>query len=100
MINGRRIKMRYAHAGGQNPPIIIIHGNQTAKVPVSYQRYLEKVFRRELDLVGTPVRIEFKASENPYTEDRSKLTERQIQRKRRIKTHAKQDKHDKKGKKR
>ncbi len=100
MINSRRIKMRYAHAGGQNPPIIVIHGNQTGKVPVSYQRYLEKVFRRELDLVGTPVKIEFKASENPYTESRGKLTERQIQRKRRIKTHAKTDKHDKKGKKR
>ena len=74
MINGRRIKLRYAHAGGQNPPIIVIHGNQTGKVPVSYQRYLEKVFRRELQLVGTPVRIEFKAGENPFTEKRSKLT--------------------------
>ena len=59
MINGRRIKLRYAHAGGQNPPLIVIHGNQTGKVPNSYQRYLEKVFRRELKLVGTPVRIEF-----------------------------------------
>ncbi len=88
MINGRRIKIRYAHAGGQNPPIIVIHGNQTGKVPVSYQRYLEKVFRRELQLVGTPVRIEFKASENPFTEKRNKLTARQVSRKRRIKTYA------------
>ena len=95
MINSRRIKMRYAHAGGQNPPIIVIHGNQTGKVPVSYQRYLEKVFRRELDLVGTPVRIEFKASENPFTEKRNKLTERQISRKRRIKTFANKDPNDK-----
>ncbi|MBE9538419.1 MAG: ribosome biogenesis GTPase Der [Proteobacteria bacterium] len=102
MINSRRIKMRYAHAGGKNPPIIVIHGNQTGKVPVSYQRYLEKVFRRELDLEGTPVKIEFKASENPFTEKRNKLTERQISRKRRIKTFAnkeKNDKNDKKGKK-
>jgi GTPase len=86
MINGRRIKMRYAHAGGQNPPLIIVHGNQTSKVPVSYQRYLEKIFRRELKLVGTPVRIEFRSGENPYTEKRGLLTERQISRKRRIKT--------------
>jgi GTPase len=89
MINGRRIKMRYAHAGGQNPPLIIIHGNQTAKVPVSYQRYLEKIFRRELDLVGTPVRIEFKSSENPFTVKRDKMTERQVSRKRRIATNSK-----------
>jgi len=95
MINNRRIKLRYAHAGGQNPPIIVIHGNQTGKVPVSYQRYLEKVFRRELDLVGTPVRIEFKAGENPFTEKRNKLTERQISRKRRIKTFASKDPNDK-----
>jgi GTP-binding protein len=99
MINSRRIKMRYAHAGGQNPPIIVIHGNQTGKVPVSYQRYLEKVFRRELDLVGTPVRIEFKASENPFTEKRNKLTARQVSRKRRIKTFATESKKNKKNKK-
>jgi GTP-binding protein len=88
MINGRRIKLRYAHAGGQNPPLIVIHGNQTAKVPTSYQRYLEKIFRRELDLVGTPVRIEFRTGDNPFAEKRTKLTERQVQRKRRIKTHS------------
>ena len=97
MINGRRIKMRYAHAGGQNPPLIIIHGNQTARVPVSYQRYLEKIFRRELKLVGTPVRIEFRSGDNPYAEKRNKLTERQISRKRRIVAHSKKDT---KGKKR
>jgi GTP-binding protein len=89
MINGRRIKMRYAHAGGQNPPLIVIHGNQTGNVPTSYQRYLEKVYRRELKLVGTPVRIEFRTSENPYTEKRDKMTQRQVHRKRRLKTHAK-----------
>jgi GTP-binding protein len=84
MVNGRRIKLRYAHAGGQNPPLIIIHGNQTAKVPVSYQRYLEKIFRRELELVGTPVRIEFRSGDNPYAEKRSDMTERQAIRKRRL----------------
>jgi GTP-binding protein len=96
MINGRRIKLRYAHAGGQNPPLIVIHGNQTGNVPTSYQRYLEKVYRRELKLVGTPVRIEFRTSENPYTEKRGKLTQRQVQRKRRLKTHAKESKKSRK----
>lgn len=88
MINGRRIKMRYAHAGGQNPPLIIIHGNQTGNVPTSYQRFLEKIYRRELQLVGTPVRIEFRTSDNPYAEKRAKLTQRQVQRKRRLTSHA------------
>ena len=97
MADGRRIKLRYAHAGGQNPPLIIIHGNQTGKVPNSYQRYLEKVFRRELDLVGTPVRIEFKTGDNPYADKRNKLTGRQVQRKRRMMAHVK--KKDKKSKK-
>lgn len=66
MINGRRIKLRYAHPGGHNPPIIVVHGNQTAAVPNHYARYLEKTFRQVLDLEGTPVRIEFKSSENPF----------------------------------
>ena len=96
MVNGRRIKLRYAHAGGQNPPLIVIHGNQTGKVPNSYQRYLEKIFRRELDLVGTPVRIEFRTSENPYADKRNKLTQRQVQRKRRMMAHVKKNKKKKK----
>jgi GTPase len=96
MINGRRIKLRYAHAGGQNPPLIVIHGNQTGKVPNSYQRYLEKIYRRELKLTGTPVRIEFKAGENPYAEKRNKLTQRQIQRKRRMMSHVKKNKKSRK----
>jgi GTP-binding protein len=90
MVNGRRIKLRYAHAGGQNPPLIIIHGNQTNKVPVSYQRYLEKTFRKHLKLVGTPVRIEFKTSENnPFDEKRGKLTDRQTVRKRQLNAYPK-----------
>jgi len=89
MVNGRRIKLRYAHPGGQNPPLIVIHGNQTGKVPASYQRYLEKVYRRELGMAGTPVRIEFRTAENPYAERRNKLTQRQVQRKRRLMAHAK-----------
>ena len=58
MVNGRRVKLRYAHAGGQNPPVVVIHGTQTEALPASYHRYLEKIFRRELALHGTPIRIE------------------------------------------
>jgi len=68
MVGGRRIKLRYAHAGGQNPPIIVIHGNQTDKLPNHYKRYLEKVFRKQLSLAGTPVRMEFRTGDNPYAE--------------------------------
>jgi GTP-binding protein len=96
MVDGRRIKLRYAHAGGQNPPLIIIHGNQTGKVPNSYQRYLEKIYRRELELVGTPVRIEFKTGENPFADKRNKLTGRQVQRKRRLMAHVKKTKKSRK----
>lgn len=61
-----RPKMRYAHQGGMNPPVIVIHGNSLEHVPDSYKRYLEGWFRKEFDLVGTPMRIEMKTSTNPY----------------------------------
>ncbi|MEM6582854.1 MAG: ribosome biogenesis GTPase Der [Pseudomonadota bacterium] len=96
MVDNRRIKLRYAHAGGQNPPLVVIHGNQTKKVPASYQRYLENVFRRELELVGTPIRIEFRTGDNPYADKRNKLTPRQVQRKRRLMSHVKKQKKGKK----
>lgn len=93
LVNGRRIKLRYAHAGGANPPIIVIHGNQTDKVPASYQRYLEKVYSRELELVGTPLRIEFRSGSNPYAGKRNVLSARQQNRKKRLMKHVKkQDK--------
>jgi GTP-binding protein len=66
MVHGRRVKLRFAHAGGRNPPVIIIHGNQTDSVPAQYTRYLEKIFRRELGLHGTPVRVEYRTGDNPY----------------------------------
>lgn len=66
LVKGRRIKLRYAHQGGKNPPIIVIHGNQTDSVPGSYKRYLENAFKDHLKLVGTPIRIEFKGGTNPY----------------------------------
>ncbi len=68
MVNGRRIKLRYAHQGGQNPPIIVIHGKQALKVPQSYQRYLMNHFTKALRLFGTPLRIEFRQDDNPYQE--------------------------------
>lgn len=66
MINGRRIKLRYAHQGGLNPPIIVVHGNQTASIPSSYKRYLMNTFRKILKVTGTPLRFEFRSGENPY----------------------------------
>tara|TARA_R110000851_G_scaffold295568_1_gene450481 strand:- start:64027 stop:65484 length:1458 start_codon:yes stop_codon:yes gene_type:complete len=67
-----RPKMRYAHQGGQNPPLIIIHGNALDAIPDSYRRYLETRFRTEFKLEGTPLRIEFKSSQNPYIQQGAK----------------------------
>ncbi|WP_209304350.1 ribosome biogenesis GTPase Der [Pusillimonas caeni] len=64
-----RPKMRYAHQGGQNPPRIIVHGNALDAVPDSYRRYLETRFRTAFNLDGTPLRIEFKSSQNPYIQE-------------------------------
>ena len=63
-----RPKLRYAHQGGMNPPIIIIHGNSLEHVTEAYKRYLEGRFRKEFDLVGTPMRIQMKSSHNPYAD--------------------------------
>ena len=63
-----RPKLRYAHQGGMNPPIIVIHGNSLEHVTDAYKRFLEGRFRKEFDLVGTPMRIEMKTSHNPFTE--------------------------------
>lgn len=70
LVKGRRVKMRYAHPGGYNPPLIIIHGNQLTALPDSYRRYLSAFFQNKLKLYGTPVKIEFKTSENPYKDER------------------------------
>lgn len=90
IVRGRRIKLRYAHQGGQNPPIIVIHGNQTEHVPAMYRRYLINVFRREFELHGTPIRIEFKTGDNPYEGRKNTLTPRQIARRRRLMRFARQ----------
>lgn len=67
-----RPKLRYAHQGGMNPPIIIIHGNSLEHVTEAYKRYLEGRFRKAFDLVGTPLRIQLKSSVNPFTDKVSK----------------------------
>ena len=89
LVRGRRVKMRYAHQGGSNPPIIVVHGNQLERVPDTYKRYLSNYFQRELKLFGTPVRIDFKGSDNPYSHIRNKLTPRQTRKRRRMLRHVK-----------
>jgi len=61
-----RPKMRYAHQGGHNPPVIVVHGNSLGHIQPAYRRYLEGWFRREFSLLGTPLRMEFRTSTNPY----------------------------------
>jgi GTP-binding protein len=74
LVNGRRIKLRYAHQGGANPPVIVIHGKQTERLPGAYKRYLENRFREAFRLKGTPVRLEFRTDDNPYEGRYEKLT--------------------------
>ena len=92
LVRGRRIKLRYAHLGGSNPPIIVIHGNQTESVPETYRRYLMKRFIDALDLKGTPMRLEFKTGDNPFKGRKNKLTDRQVNRRRRLMSHVKKTK--------
>ncbi len=84
-VHQRRIKLRYAHQGGHRPPRIVIHGNQTESVPDSYVRYLEKTFRKALKLEGTPIKIEFRTSDNPYKGRKNVLSDRQQDKRKRYK---------------
>jgi GTPase len=77
LVRGRRIKLRYAHQGGRNPPVIVIHGNQTERMPETYRRYLSNRFIKVLRLHGTPLRIQLKSGDNPFAGRRNKLTPRQ-----------------------
>ncbi len=89
LVRGRRIRLRYAHQGGRNPPVIVIHGNQTNKLPEAYRRYLVNRFRKVFRLQGTPVRLRFKTSENPFKGRRNKLTPRQERKRKRLMRHVK-----------
>jgi GTP-binding protein len=77
MVHGRRIKLRYAHQGGSNPPVIVVHGNQVDSLPGAYKRYLENTFRKVLKVTGSPIRFEFKSGENPFAGKVDRLTPRQ-----------------------
>ncbi|MEW6353021.1 MAG: ribosome biogenesis GTPase Der [Pseudomonadota bacterium] len=89
LVAGRRIKLRYAHQGGHNPPLVVVHGNQTESVPDTYRRYLANSFREALKLEGTPVRVEFKSGANPYQGRKNVLTERQRAKRKRLIKHIK-----------
>jgi GTP-binding protein len=84
LVRGRRIRLRYAHQGGRNPPVIVIHGNQTDKVPEAYRRYLINRFRKVFKLKGTPVRLAFKTGKNPFKGKRNTLTPRQERKRNRL----------------
>ena len=84
MIRGRRVKLKYAHAGGYNPPIIVIHGNQVNDLPSSYKRYLMNYYRKSLEMMGTPIRIQFQNSENPFETTKQKLTVSQERQRKRL----------------
>lgn len=76
LISGRRVKLRYAHLGGLNPPRVIIHGTQVDRLPQAYTKYLTNVFRKAFKWVGTPVTIEYKVTANPFEGRKNKLSER------------------------
>ena len=86
LVAGRRIRLRYAHQGGRNPPIIVIHGNQTDKLPDAYRRYLMNRFRKTFKLQGTPVRLQLKTGSNPFKGKRNTLTPRQERKRQRLRT--------------
>lgn len=89
MVRGRRIKLRYAHQGGSNPPRIIIHGTQAEKAPAHYRRYLEHALREVFDLIGTPVQVELRSGENPYKDRTNVLSPRQHRQRKRLIRHVK-----------
>jgi len=84
MVHGRRIKLKHAHQGGRNPPVVVVHGNQTDLLPADYDRYLVNYFRQKLKLEGTPIRIVFKSPKNPFKEVKNKLSDRQLHKKKRL----------------
>ncbi|MDC8832704.1 ribosome biogenesis GTPase Der [Alteromonas gilva] len=84
LVRGRRVKMKYAHAGGYNPPVIVVHGNQVQDLPSSYKRYLINYFRKALDIMGTPIKVEFREGANPFEGKKNQLTLAQQRKRRRM----------------
>lgn len=89
LVRGRRIKLKYAHQGGTNPPTIIVHGNQIEEIPGSYKRYLTNAFRAAIGIEGTPIKIEFRGGDNPFKGKKNVLTERQVKKRKRLMRHVK-----------
>jgi GTP-binding protein len=92
MSQGRSTKLRFAHAGGNLPPRIIIHGNRTDNIQPAYKRYLENVFIRHFKLKGTPLEINFRSGDNPYKDKKNTLSQRQIAKRQRLKKFTKRKK--------
>ena len=86
MVRSRRVKLKYAHAGGYNPPIIVVHGNLVNELPDSYKRYLMNYYRKSLEIMGTPIRIQFQSSDNPFEGIVNKLTLSQERKRKRLMT--------------
>ncbi|ASI88899.1 MULTISPECIES: ribosome biogenesis GTPase Der [Vibrio] len=86
MVRGRRVKLKYAHAGGYNPPIVVVHGNLVNELPDSYKRYLMNYYRRSLEIMGTPIRINFQSSDNPFEGKSNKMTLSQERKRKRLMT--------------
>ena len=84
LVNGRRVKLKYAHPGGYNPPIIVIHGNQVDRLADSYKRYLSNYFRKSLKIIGSPIRIQCQEGNNPFAGKRNKLTPSQLRKRKRL----------------
>jgi GTP-binding protein len=84
LVRSRRVKMKYAHAGGYNPPVIVIHGNQVKDLPDSYKRYLMNYYRKSLKIMGTPIKIEFREGANPFEGKKAVLTVTQERKRKRL----------------
>ncbi len=94
IVNTRRIKLKYAHQGGRNPPVVVIHGVQTDVLPESYKRYLVNYYRDKMGLVGTPIRLVFKSPVNPFHGQKKKMTEWQVKKRERLMKRVKSKKKD------
>jgi len=91
---GKRIKLRFAHPGGVNPPVIVVHGNQTRYLSDSYKRYMINFFRQKLQLTGTPIRLQLRTTENPYAGRKNISGPRQNKKRHRLLRYSKRNRHE------
>ena len=92
LTHGRRVKIRYAHMGGQQPPTFVLHGNQVEKLSKQYQRYLQNGLRERFSLEGTAIRLSFKSGDNPFAGKKNTLNAKQIKKRQRLMKHVKKKK--------